>query len=198
MNKIKSYLINSLLIAGFIPTAEAISAPHDVKLDAPEKNKSWISQRERGFTLAGHKSHSSHGSHGSHRSSSGGRSSPKYTPSYPKYTPPTVKNYKKEKSAKSDSTAPSSILPLSPATSPKVTKIKGNSKAFKVLVMQVQIQLFSLGMYSGEIDGISGPKTSTAISKYELNKGLPVTGRLSDELLDYLNINSTDILNTTK
>ena len=57
--------------------------------------------------------------------------------------------------------------------------------------MQVQTALFALGFYNGTIDGIPGAETSAAISRYQLKNNLPVTGRLSDSLLDNLNIDTT-------
>ena len=54
--------------------------------------------------------------------------------------------------------------------------------------MKVQLALHALGYYSGSIDGISGPETKTAISSYQLTKGLPVTSTMNDQLLDALNV----------
>ncbi|APH71515.1 peptidoglycan-binding domain-containing protein [Aquibium oceanicum] len=48
---------------------------------------------------------------------------------------------------------------------------------------RIQSTLQELKFYSGEIDGLSGPKTRQAISDYQKTVGLPVTGEVSDELL---------------
>lgn len=200
MKKIGTFFINSLVAAGLVPSTDVLASMpntdglHDKKID-----KIWKFEKPRSITLAGHRSHSSHGSHGSHgshRSSSGGGYTPRSTPHY---VSPPVKNYNTAPTTSpsqsgSDSTASSSILPLSPATSPTVTKINGNNKTFKVLVMQVQLAMYANGYYNGTVDGIAGSETSAAISKYELKNGLPVTGRLSDSLLDNLNIDTDSIL----
>ncbi|MGH1379168.1 MAG: His-Xaa-Ser repeat protein HxsA [Alphaproteobacteria bacterium] len=197
MKKKAAFFVSSLITAGMhLPSLDANAAAMTgaSTLDNDQTATVWNFKSDRGFTLAGHRSHSSHGSHGSHRSSSSGGYKPRPSPT-PNYTPPPVKNYNdessKSSSSKSDSTPPTSILPQSPATSPKVTKIHGNSKAFKVLVMQVQTALFALSFYNGTIDGVPGPETSAAISRYQLKNDLPVTGRLSDTLLDSLHIDTS-------
>ncbi len=48
----------------------------------------------------------------------------------------------------------------------------------------VQRELARLGLYSGAIDGTSGPRTFAAIVAYERAAGLPVTGKASQMLLD--------------
>lgn len=197
MNSVFMFFIKSLVAAGLQTPADVIAQKTDTQTQEPKGVKSWKLQRERGFTLAAHRSHSSHRSHGSHRSSAGGsRSTPRKSPSY---TPPSVekpdsgvrKSSPVEKN--NESTPPSSILPASPATSHKVFKLMGNQKAFKVLTMRVQTALFALGFYNSTIDGEAGTETSAAISKYQLKNNLPVTGRLSDSLLDALNIDADAI-----
>ncbi len=191
------FFIKSLVAAGLQPSADVIVESTDPITQKTEAVKSWKLQRERGFTLAAHRSHASHSSHGSHRSSSGGGG---YTPrKTPSYTPPPVKNFGSSNSRNksldkaNESTPPISILPESPATSPNVTKLKGNQKAFKVLIMRVQTTLFALGFYNSTIDGIAGAETSIAISRYQLKNHLPVNGRLSDSLLDSLNVDANGI-----
>ncbi|MBL4869363.1 MAG: His-Xaa-Ser repeat protein HxsA [Robiginitomaculum sp.] len=196
MKTIGIFLVSSLAAAGMQSPNDALADTKDEVTYKSESSIAWKFGSDRSFTLAGHRSHASHSSHGSHRSSSGGSYTPRKTPTY---TSPPVKNYNSGTSSdtsthkKSDSTSPSSILPASPATSPKITKINGNRKSFKVLVLQVQTALFAHGYYNGIIDGISGSETSASISRFQLKNGLPVTGRLSDSLLDSLNIN-TDII----
>ena len=51
---------------------------------------------------------------------------------------------------------------------------------------RVQSALKELGLYSGEVDGLSGPKTRQAISNYQKTIGIAVTGEVSAELLDAL------------
>jgi His-Xaa-Ser repeat protein HxsA len=67
-------------------------------------------------------------------------------------------------------------------------RLRGNTRAFQALVYRVQVALFALGYYNGAIDGLIGPQTRAAISLYQRNHGLQVTGTIDDELLDALNI----------
>lgn len=180
MSVIGSFLIQSLAATGMQPALDGDLSPKNSKNLSANSSIGWEFKRDRSFTLA---AHSSHASHGSHRSSAGGGVRPRSTPSY--VTPKVQKIL-----PKSDSTPPNSILPRSPATSPKVIKLKGNSKAFRVLVMHVQTSLYASGFYSSAIDGLAGPNTVSAISAYEVFYGIPVTGRLSDALLDLMNIDT--------
>ena len=51
------------------------------------------------------------------------------------------------------------------------------------LAARVQQQLATAGYYRGEIDGIVGDGTRRAIRSYERANGLPVDGRIDDQLL---------------
>ena len=51
------------------------------------------------------------------------------------------------------------------------------------LAAQVQHQLAAAGYYHGAIDGIIGDGTRRAIRSYERANGLPVDGRIDDQLL---------------
>ena len=73
----------------------------------------------------------------------------------------------------------------SPATQ---SSLPGNSAKFKEIAMRVQAALFAQGYYSGSIDGIVGPATRLAVSKYQASHGLSVTGTLTTELLNALQI----------
>lgn len=189
--KLKRFLIPSLAAIGILPQpAAAVPAPDATQPTADSKPTLFQTFKlQHVFTLAGHRSHSSHASHSSHRSSSGGSvyraPTPSYstpaprpsTPSYsaPAYTPPS-----------SDSTSPASILPSSPDAALKV--LPGNTNAFIEIAKQVQLALYSWGYYSGEIDGIVGPATRTAISALQSDWGLNVTGTITPEVLDALKI----------
>lgn len=138
--------------------------------DTDEKGSSMfqIFKGQHTYTLAAHRSHSSHGSHASHRSSTGG------SYSVPSYSAPL-----------SNSTPPASILPSSPSA--PIT-LPGNSAKFNAIVKQLQTALFVYGYYTGAIDGIVGPQTVAAISKFQLDWKLTVTGTVTPELLDALGI----------
>src|SRR5690606_13131795 len=120
------------------------------------------------YNLAAHRSHSSHGSHGSHgshRSSNGG----------PVYRPPVTP------APRYNPTPPSQILPQPPAAP---TTLPGNSPTFTAIVRQVQTCMFSFGFYSGVIDGVVGPETAAAISKFQELFRQPITGTITPEVLD--------------
>jgi peptidoglycan hydrolase-like protein with peptidoglycan-binding domain len=55
-------------------------------------------------------------------------------------------------------------------------------------VQAVQTQLTQLGYYTGPIDGIFGPATRDAVAKYQIAKGLDVTGSLSPDTLQALQL----------
>lgn len=55
-------------------------------------------------------------------------------------------------------------------------------------VLQVQENLRRLGYYKGSIDGLSGSGTRTAIRAYQVDRGLPVTGRIDKDLLQDLGL----------
>lgn len=178
------FLLQTLAAMGL---HEPPAAVLDTAVEPPRPKPTETAKRlrlDRLFTLAGHRSHSSHASHGSHASHrSGSTGVPSYTVPAPSPAPAPAPS-----SRNKNSTPPSSILPSSPETSPKLEQLRGNDARFKLLVMKVQLALYGLGYYSDAIDGIPGPNTSAAIARYERSKGLPVTGKLSDGLLDSLNI----------
>jgi peptidoglycan hydrolase-like protein with peptidoglycan-binding domain len=43
-------------------------------------------------------------------------------------------------------------------------------------VVQIQRGLARLGLYDGPVDGIAGPRTREAITRYQEREGLPATG----------------------
>ncbi len=50
-------------------------------------------------------------------------------------------------------------------------------------VVRVQAALRQRKYYHGAIDGLSGPETQSAIRAYQIDRGMPVTGRIDSELL---------------
>ena len=56
----------------------------------------------------------------------------------------------------------------------------------KALIERIQRGLFSLGFYSRSIDGIAGESTAKAIREFENFKSFNLTGRISGELLTWL------------
>jgi hypothetical protein len=161
MSVLKSFLITSLATLGLAQSSNAATVFK--KEYGLEKQSSWITAFQDKITnlrLAAHRSHASHGSHGSHRSSAGGTG----------YTPPNP-------------TPPVSLLPK--PQPPKPTY----SIATKVQVMQVQVNLYRLSFYWGEIDGLMGPKTTEALVRYQIQYGLSPTGNIDAALLAHMRIN---------
>jgi len=51
------------------------------------------------------------------------------------------------------------------------------------LVTKVQSRLSELGYQPGPVDGVMGPKTRSALRRYQMVEGLPVDGRITEPLL---------------
>jgi peptidoglycan hydrolase-like protein with peptidoglycan-binding domain len=58
--------------------------------------------------------------------------------------------------------------------------------AGEAMVEDVQRMLAALDIYDGEVDGISGPQTESAIASYRKMTGLPVSGDIDAALLEKL------------
>ena len=56
------------------------------------------------------------------------------------------------------------------------------------LTKSVQTELKSQGFFYTEITGVNGPETVAAIKRYQIRNGLEVTGTLTKETLDALNV----------
>lgn len=183
--KVWRFLIQSLLAAGFFVADQRIVKPADNPKNETLADPPMIDvlRLEHQYNLAAHRSHSSHSSH---RSGSGGghrshRSSS--SPAVP-YTPPA--SPPREPSRNYQSTPPSSVLPKSPSTAPKT--LPGNSPKFAEIVKQIQASLFLKGYYTGAIDGVVGPQTRAAISKFQKDSSLSITGTITTEVLNALGI----------
>ena len=55
-------------------------------------------------------------------------------------------------------------------------------------VIQVQAALRQRKYYTGAIDGLLGPGTQAAIRAYQVDRNLPVTGKLDPELISDLGL----------
>lgn len=162
MKKFGKFAI-SLAAAGYIPTQAEPSAilPQPFTSLGSDGAMFQIFRGDHKFSLAANRSHSSHASHGSHRSSSGGGGYSTIPRSY--------------------SSPPSSVMPKVPSAPRAVP-------AFQKVVMDVQLALFIAGYYTGPIDGVVGADTRAAISKFQSDWNLPITGTITPELLDALKI----------
>ncbi|HEM7143235.1 TPA: His-Xaa-Ser repeat protein HxsA [Providencia stuartii] len=112
--------------------------------------------------IAGHRSHSSHRSHrshSSHRSSSGG--------GYYRSAP---------------------VTPSYSAPAANIRQSTLTAEQRKRLVMRVQYALFERNYFDGVIDGVMGPATRNAITRYRQTYGLPLNVFIDAELLNSLGI----------
>ncbi len=118
---------------------------------------------------AAHRSHSSHRSHRSHRSSSGGGYSPAPAPRTP---------------------SPSTTVPTVPKAQPTEPSIipKPAPQDLSMMVVRIQAALMRLGYFNGDIDGLLGPQTRSAITSYQKAQGLRETGRMDIDTLTKLGI----------
>lgn len=172
--KKKNFIIGSLAIAGLSATP-VIASPTRIESENSIKNSTGlftVFSAQKEIKTANHRSHQSHSSHGSHRSSSSG------SRSYPSAIPtPTPR--------RSESTTPSSILPRSSFSN------QGSLSAtekFVARAKRVQQGLTAYGYYSGEIDGKVGPATKAALSKFQKDFSLTITGTITPEVLDAFGI----------
>ena len=70
----------------------------------------------------------------------------------------------------------------------KKKALPGNSEKFLAIARRVQLALTSYGYYDGAIDGVIGKKSRTALSKFQADYGLKVTGTITPEVLDAFGI----------
>jgi len=59
--------------------------------------------------------------------------------------------------------------------------------AAEMTVQEAQELLKAKGYYVGEVDGLNGPRTEAAISAFQKDQGLPVTGKLDEKTAKQLN-----------
>jgi peptidoglycan hydrolase-like protein with peptidoglycan-binding domain len=78
----------------------------------------------------------------------------------------------------SQTSSTSYTLPQSSAMSPQ-------------MVQQVQQKLQQQGMYNGQIDGVWGPATQTAVRTYQQQHNLSATGQLDADTLASLNLGTS-------
>lgn len=88
----------------------------------------------------------------------------------------------------SQSSPPVSILPEISERSIKPKTLPGNSNRFREIARKLQAGLSIYGYYSDAIDGLIGPKTRMAISQFQNDYGLQITGTITADVLDSLGI----------
>lgn len=191
--KKRRFMISSLIMAGIapVPSSQALDVGSLAGGSGPDPDDGqWVQRyaQDHAFSLAQHRSHSSHASHSSHRSGSSVRtpSARPRPPSRPRTTPAPAPS----RSRNERSTPNSSVLPQSPATAdnPFATGTRPSSTAVASLIRRVQIALFARGYYRGDIDEIVGRETRAALVKFQMDNSLAVTGTITPEVLDALQI----------
>lgn len=64
------------------------------------------------------------------------------------------------------------------------------------VIFNIQRRLNSLGYNAGTPDGVVGPKTSTALIRFQRAEGIAITGQLNEATLrslDYLPVSTTEV-----
>jgi His-Xaa-Ser repeat protein HxsA len=179
------YLIPSFLAAGLLPFgAFAGQAPEetgdkeDSLFDGLKEIVANLEQSHQ-FTLAQHQSHQSHSSHQSHRSY-GYRLTPADNSAGTEYASLISRN--------EASTPATSVLPSTPAIAKKLKILPGNSKKFGELVARLQIALLVEGYEAGEPNGQLHARTIAALYRYQSDRGIVPSGKITNEVLSSLGI----------
>ncbi|MGN6772264.1 MAG: peptidoglycan-binding domain-containing protein [Rhizobiaceae bacterium] len=81
--------------------------------------------------------------------------------------------------------APSPAKPAPAQSAPAQTTVPAVADP---LVQKVQASLAKLNLYSGPVDGLTGPQTGQAIAAYQKSVGLPASGHIDGFLLKRLGI----------
>jgi hypothetical protein len=81
---------------------------------------------------------------------------------------------------------PIAAPPAPPATSSSELDGTGEAAAKPATIERVQRALAALGFDPGVVDGVVGDRTREALRAYQARKGLPVTGRTSQDLISAL------------
>lgn len=81
------------------------------------------------------------------------------------------------------------VSPDTNASKPKaLVVLPGNAAKFQRIARDVQIALMTYGYFDGPITGTVGPKTRTALGRFQQDYGIKVTGTITPEVLDRLGI----------
>jgi hypothetical protein len=85
--------------------------------------------------------------------------------------------------------APQPAAPMQPAPAPATPRAAPAAPVSDPLVASIQTELIRLRFLSGPADGVLGPRTRAAISKFQETSGMPADGKPSQALLDTLRKN---------
>jgi len=180
----KMFSIPSLIAAGIFSGSAAGEEAKSLETPLVEDISEIVSSisNEHQYTLAAHRSHSSHGSHRSHRSGF----APLPTPKLELKNIAGAEQSNLVSTRNERSTPRSSILPNSFGTLKKVKVLPGNTPKFKKIVLRVQLALYGLGYEVGPVNGNVSASTVAALYKYQKNKGMIPSGKITHEVLDSL------------
>ena len=179
--KNKKFIIPSLLAAGLVPAfssaEEATTSQSSLDQDISEVIASITGDHQ--YTLAWHGSHHSHASHASHHS----HFAPPGLPTNEALETSNLTGSRNERS-----TPPKSFLPSSPGVLKKVKFLPGNSDKFQKIVVQVQVALHVLRYDVGAVNGNMHANTVAAVYKYQMDRGMVPSGKITHQVLDSLGI----------
>jgi peptidoglycan hydrolase-like protein with peptidoglycan-binding domain len=94
---------------------------------------------------------------------------------------------------RSPSPAPAPVV--SHAVTPAAASVRDSTMS-QDQIKDAQTKLASEGLYAGKVDGVWGPSTEAAVSKYQSNHSLEATGKLNSQTLDSMNATNTPGPNT--
>jgi His-Xaa-Ser repeat protein HxsA len=63
-----------------------------------------------------------------------------------------------------------------------------HGEKLKLQIMRVQIQLATLGLYGGAVDGVLNEETQIALRRFQVVKGLPENGLMTTPTLNALGV----------
>ncbi len=102
-----------------------------------------------------------------------------------KRTKGAIRLYQRDAGLPVDGVATKELLDHLKFASPKVEARTAAAKPSR-LVTEIQTELQRRGYYQGALDGLIGPMTRAAVEQFELDSGLPPTGKVGSGLLNEL------------
>ncbi len=102
-----------------------------------------------------------------------------------KRTKGAIRLYQRDAGLPVDGVATKELLDHLKFSAPKV-KARARTAKPSQLVADIQTELQRRGYYQGSLDGLIGPMTRAAVEQFELDSGLPPTGKVGSGLLNEL------------
>ncbi len=127
--------------------------------------------------------HRSHSSHASHASGSGGGYRAPSTPQ----PAPQQQRTPDSGSRSNQPTDPGRASQVSPEPAQAAPQLSLTEKR-KLQIMRVQIALVSLGLYTGNVDGVLNDETKSSLKLFQNVKGLESNGLMTTETLNTLGV----------